>query len=179
VGGELSARKSWLVNPGVPIPEQSRAVHNITDEMLRSAPSFAQIVTEFEAMTGGHLPVAYNADFDRGFLFAELARAGRSADAAQPAPAFDPAIRWIDPLVWSRELHKDQRGHKLGDVCARLGIVIDAAHRAASDAEATGRVLLALAPRMPAPYGELIRLQTQYAARQSVDNASNAWRRRG
>lgn len=177
--GELTARKSWLVNPGIPVPEQSRAVHKISDEMLRDAPAFAAIVPELEALLGDHLPVAYNADFDRGFLYAELTRAGRIASDAALPPAFDSAITWIDPLVWSRELHKDQRGHKLTDVCTRLGIVIDAAHRAASDAEAAGRVLLALATRMPTPYGELIRLQTQYAARQSLDQASSGWRRRG
>jgi len=32
---------------------------------------------------------------------------------------------------------------------------------------------MALAPRMPATYGELIRLQSQYAARQDVDLAIN------
>ena len=85
---------------------------------------------------------------------------------------------WIDPLVWARELHKDEKGHRLGEVCARLGIRLDNAHRAASDAEATGRVLLALAPRLPTTYSELIRLQTQYGARQDVDMAMN-FRRRG
>jgi DNA polymerase-3 subunit epsilon len=79
--------------------------------------------------------------------------------------------------VWARELYKDERGHRLGEVCARLGIALDNAHRAASDAEATGRVLLALAPRLPGTYSELIRLQTQYAARQDVDKAINYRRR--
>jgi DNA polymerase III alpha subunit (gram-positive type) len=77
--------------------------------------------------------------------------------------------------VWSRELDKDERSHKLGEVCKRLGVPLDNAHRAASDAEATGRVLLAFAPRMPATYAELIRIQAQYAATQEVDLS---WRRR-
>ncbi len=53
-------------------------------------------------------------------------------------------------------------------VTRRLGIPLDSAHRAASDAEATGRVLLALASQMPERYGELIRLQGQYAGRQVI-----------
>lgn len=176
--GRLSALKNWLVDPGMPIPEESRAVHNISDEELRGAPKFEAIVAELEAMVDGHLAVAYNALFDRAFLHAELARAGRSCSEDQLCAAFHEDVLWIDPLVWARELHKDERGHRLGEVCARLGLALDNAHRAASDAEATGRVLLALAPRMPATYSELIRLQSQYAARQDVDMAIN-YRRRG
>jgi DNA polymerase III subunit epsilon len=99
------------------------------------------------------------------------------APADQTPPAFEPDVEWVDPLVWVRELHKEERGHRLGEVCARLGIALDNAHRAASDAAAAGRVLLALAPRLPVTYGELIRLQTQYAARQDVDMAMNFRRR--
>jgi DNA polymerase-3 subunit epsilon len=177
VRGELSALKNWLVNPGMPVPEQARAIHNISDDELVHAPTFGQIVAELEAVIEGHLPVAYNAQFDRNFLHAELVRAGRTHQNDAP-PAFDASVVWVDPLVWARELHKDERGHRLGEVCARLGVALETAHRAASDAEATGRVLLALAPRMPASYGELIRLQTQYAARQDVDWAIN-YRRKG
>lgn len=176
--GELSALKNWLCNPGIPIPEEAKAVHNISDEDLQHAPAFADILPELQALTAGHLPIAYNALFDRRFLHAELARAGFVGDEETSPAAFLPEVTWIDPLVWVRELHKDERGYRLGDVCARLGIALDNAHRAASDAEATGRVLLALAQRMPATYGELIRIQTQYAARQDVDIAIN-WRRRG
>jgi DNA polymerase-3 subunit epsilon len=175
-GGELTKLESWLCNPGIPVPEESRAIHNISDEELAGAPPFAAIVQKIVRSIDGHLPVAYNAEFDRAFLHAELARAG-FADKNVP-PAFDPEVTWVDPLVWARELHKDERGHRLGEVCARLGVALDNAHRAASDAQATGRVLLALAPRMPTPYSELIRLQSQYGARQDVDLQMN-YRRRG
>jgi DNA polymerase-3 subunit epsilon len=170
--GELTVLKNWRCNPGIPIPEEARAIHNISDEDLANAPSFAQVVNELEQVIRGHLPVAYNAPFDRGFLHAELARVGW-ASSDDTAPAFLNEVTWVDPLVWVRELHKDERGYRLTDVCGRLGIALDTAHRAASDAEASGRVLMALAPRMPATYGELIRLQSQYAARQDVDLAIN------
>jgi DNA polymerase III subunit epsilon len=175
---ELTVLKGWLCNPGIPIPEEARAVHNISDADLADAPSFAQILPELRSLIDGHLPVAYNALFDRGFLHAELSRAKTSSTDLDAVPSFRNDVTWVDPLVWVRELHKDERGYRLGDVCARLGIALDTAHRAASDAEASGRVLLALAPRMPSTYGELIRLQSQYAARQDVDIAIN-FRRRG
>ncbi len=174
-GGQLTALKNWLVNPGVPIPEQSRAVHNISDEEVAGAPSFAEVVQELHEVLRGHLPVAYNAGFDRAFLHAELARAGVTrAEQAEPAaqalpPAFVSDVVWIDPLVWVRELYRDDKSKKLTEVTARLGIALERAHRAASDAQAAGHVLYALAERMPATYAEVIGLQTQYATRQELD----------
>lgn len=180
--GQLTALKNWLVNPGIPVPEDARAIHNISDEELAGAPPFAEVVADVRTVVAGHLPVAYNALFDRAFLHAELQRAGvvlgDGGGGEDAPPAFEREVSWIDPLVWVRELHKDEKGHRLTDACGRLGIALDNAHRAASDAEASGRVLLALAQRLPEQYSELIRIQTQYAARQDVDMAIN-FRRRG
>jgi DNA polymerase-3 subunit epsilon len=123
--------------------------------------------------------VAYNHFFDSRFLWAETRRAGlptRSsvAEGRELAPAFSDDGVWIDPLVWARELQKKEKGHKLVDVCARLGIPLESAHRASHDAEAAGRVLLALASQMPRRYAELLRVQQRYAATQDLDMA--AWR---
>lgn len=172
VGGELTGLDNWIVNPGIPIPAEARAVHNISDEEIAHASSFVAVVDELRDKLAGHLPVAYNAGFDRAFLHAELARAAVQPTGGNLPPAFAPDVVWIDPLVWSRELFRHERGHKLTDACARLGITQGTAHRAASDAEAAGRVLLALAERLPASYGELIRLQGQSAARQELDMAT-------
>lgn len=175
--GKLSGLKSWLVNPGMQVPDEAIAVNKIDRAELAKAPPFKDVVGEFRAIIAGHLPVAYMATFDAGFLHAELGRL-RVKDAGQTPPAFEPEVIWIDPLVWARELQKDERGMKLVDVCARLGISLDNAHRADADAEAAGRVLMAIADQMPATYGELIRLQTLYAGRQDVDYAALR-RRRG
>lgn len=172
--GKLSAMDNWLVNPGRDVPQEVVDLTGIDPAELVKAPPLASVLHEVEARVAGHLPVAYNAPFDSAFLRAELARLGVAGDDVPPA--FDPAVTWLDPLVWVRELHKNERSKKLGDVCARLGIPLDDAHRAASDAEASGKVLLAIAGQLPATYGELIRLQGQYAARQEVDMSAN-WRR--
>lgn len=168
-GGELTNLKHWLVNPGIPIPEQARNVHGIGDADVAGAPTFEQIAVELVEVLKGHLPVAYNAGFDRAFLLAELERAGIDTRGPEHAPASSAEVDWIDPLIWTRELYRDDSSRKLTDIAARLGITLERAHRAASDAETTGRVLLAIAERMPATYTEVIGLQAQYAARQEVD----------
>jgi DNA polymerase-3 subunit epsilon len=168
-GRELTNLKHWLVNPGMPIPEQARNVHGIGDTEVAGAPKFEQIAMELVEVLRSHLPVAYNAGFDRAFLHAELERAGFDTKGPERAPACHGEVDWIDPLIWTRELYRDDSSRKLTDIAARLGIALDRAHRADSDAETTGRVLLAIAERMPGTYTEVIGLQAQYAARQEVD----------
>lgn len=167
-GGRVTFREGLLINPGIPVPEESRAVHGISDEELAGAPKFAQALPRIVELLRGRLPVAYNAAFDRGFLHAEFARTkGRLAEDLPPALRQD--VVWVDPLVWAREILKDQKSRKLGDVAEHYGVPLEQAHRAAGDAEATGHVLFRLAPNMPAPYGEVVRLQGRYGAFQEAE----------
>ena len=61
------------------------------------------------------------------------------------------------------------------DFVRRLGVALETAHRASHDAEAAGKALLALAPKMPERYAELLRVQTRTAATQDVELS---WRSR-
>ncbi len=173
--GVVTEKRQWLIHPEMSIPDESKAIHGIGDDEVKDAPKFRELAAEIAALLEGRIPVAYNADFDRKFLHAEFTRTGRAPSDAQP-PALRPDVVWIDPLVWVRELQKYEKGKKLSDAAARMGIALDNAHRADADAEAAGLVLLALAAQMPNTYGELVRLQGQYAARQEAD--FQAWRSR-
>lgn len=171
-GGEVIERRSWLINPGCPIPEESRAVHGITDEMVQGHPSFTDLAAEIAAALTAVVPAAYNAAFDKSFLWAEFERAGYSRDQLPPSLATN--VEWIDPLVWARELSELDKGKSLGEVSARLGIGLATAHRATDDAEAALRVLYAFAKdvRVPKSYAglaqeqrRLLRLQDQERGR--------------
>ncbi|MFT5354332.1 MAG: DNA polymerase-3 subunit epsilon [Polyangiales bacterium] len=173
--GRVLFREGLLVNPGIPVPEESRAIHGITDEELAGAPPFAEVLPKVVELLQGRLPVAYNAQFDRGFLHAEIQRVqGALTEGAVP-PAMRHDVVWLDPLVWAREILKDQKSRKLGDVAAHFNVPLEQAHRAAGDAEATGHVLMNLAPQMPAAYGEVVRLQGRYGAFQEAD--MNQWKK--
>jgi DNA polymerase III subunit epsilon len=162
-GGQILARHSWLVNPGRAIPKEAFDIHGIGDDDVRDKPPFEAIVDEVLGVLGGCVPVAYNADYDRVVLSAELARA--NALSRELPPAVRKGVVWLDPLVWARELQKIEKGKSLGDVCARLGIPIERAHRAADDAEATLRVLEAFSNdvRVPKTYGAFIAEQRRLA----------------
>jgi len=172
--GKLTARHNWLVNPGMAVPAEALAVHQISDDDLKLAPSFSEVIESIAEILKGRIPVAYNADFDRAFFLRELSRC--NAELAAFAPACDPEVAWIDPLVWARELFKDQKSRKLVDIAQELGVQLESAHRATDDAEATGHVLLAMSDRLPHTYGELIRLQGNYKSRQHADTL--IWRNR-
>jgi len=175
--GKVTRRESLLIHPTIPIPAEARAVHGITDEELEGAPTFVEALPHVLELLAGHLPCAYNAEFDRRFLLAEFARTeGQIRIEGALPPALRAEVQWVDPLVWAREVLKDQKSRKLADVAAHFGIPLEQAHRAAGDAEATGHVLFALSAQMPGVYGELVRLQTRYSAFQEAD--FQRWKRR-
>lgn len=169
-GGEIVARQSWLVNPGVPIPKSASDIHGILDEHVREAPRFVDIAEQVLALLAGAIPAAYNAAFDRGFLRSEMRRAG-IALGPRAAPALRDGVEWIDPLVWARHLQRSEKSRALGDVAARLGIPMATAHRASDDAEAALRVLWALAKddRVPQSYNALLQEQRRLSRQQEEE----------
>lgn len=171
--GDVVARYNWLVNPGMPIPEEVSKIHGITDADVADKPRFEAIAAEVVRALGGCVPAAYNAQFDRAFVMSELSRA--KIDGAG-APAFARDVDWIDPLIWARDIQSDEKSRALGDVAARLGVKLENAHRAQDDAEAALRVLYALGKdaRMPRAYGALVQEQRRLSHAQA--DARRSWR---
>lgn len=174
--GEIVERFEWLVNPGRPIPDEARQVHQISGEMVADKPPFAEVAGEIVRALTGTVPGAYNAPFDKGFVTAELGRAGLEGELLPPS--LRPSTEWLDPLVWTRELQKYEKGKTLGDVTARLGITLEGAHRATNDAEAALRVMYAFAKdvRVPKGYAALVQEQRRLARQQEEERAR--WRSR-
>jgi DNA polymerase III subunit epsilon len=174
-GAAIVTRHSWLIHPGRTIPAESIAIHHITDADVAGKPPFAEVAREILEVLGNAIPAAYNAAFDRGFLLAELERAGiRPTD---PPPAVRREVDWIDPLTFARELYKHEDSRALGEMATRLGIHLENAHRATDDAEAALRVLYTFAkdPRVPRTYAGLI--QEQRRLYRLYDEARRQWRK--
>ncbi|HXS16180.1 MAG TPA: 3'-5' exonuclease [Polyangiaceae bacterium] len=161
-GGQVLDKKGWLINPGCPIPADASAVHGIFDQDVADCQPFEQLAEEIFGSMQGYLPLAYNAEFDRGFLLSELKRSGLAehTDVALP-PALRAKVEWIDPLDWAREIQKEHKSRALGEVSERLGIALENAHRATDDATAAGAVMVAFLkdPVVPRSYGAFIREQ--------------------
>ena len=104
-------------------------IHGITDPELDGAPTFAELAPTVAHLTGGALLVGHNANFDVGFLQAELARA-RAAPAAVPY-ACTMALRGRLGLPGAN-------AHRLTWACWQEGVGLQRAHAAVCDARATG-----------------------------------------
>ena|GEM_PF-6553589 len=62
------------LNPERDIPQVVINIHGITPEMVADKPIFSSVADEFLAFIGDSTIIAHNAEFDLGFLNAELAR---------------------------------------------------------------------------------------------------------
>lgn len=126
------------VNPGRPVSEATVRITGITNETLRGQNRFEHpdVVDRLMAFFGDAPIVAHNAEFDRGFLNAELARLGR--------PAL-PKERFIDTLVLARE-HRPGAPASLDAVCKRFNISIEGRtlHGALLDAQLLAMAYLEL-----------------------------------
>lgn len=74
-GGEHE--KTWLVNPTIPIPVETTAIHGITDDIVRNCPTFAQVANEIKSFIGSSDLSGFNIlRFDVPMLCEEFQRAG-------------------------------------------------------------------------------------------------------
>jgi DNA polymerase III subunit epsilon len=174
--GGVRSRHNWLINPGIPIPEEVSKIHGITDDAVKDAPSFKEVASEILDILSSAIPAAYNASFDRAFVHEEMRRAGIDLSAA--APAARPGVEWVDPLVWARHVQREEKSKALGEVANRLGIKLENAHRASDDAEAALMVMYALGKddRVPRTYGALIQEQRRLGRIQEEE--FRVWRSR-
>lgn len=122
---EQQRQKSWLVNPECPIPPEATAIHNISDEMVKDAPTFKEVAQEFIAFTEGDVAlVAHNGiSFDKPFLEAELKRAQLDV----------PDWKHVDSLLWARKYRPDLPRHTLQSLREVYAIDANNAHRALDD----------------------------------------------
>ncbi len=69
--------KTWKVNPGMPIPPQSSAIHGIYDEDVKDCPTFEQLANEISQYLQGCDLGGYNSNkFDIPLLVEEFLRVG-------------------------------------------------------------------------------------------------------
>ncbi|MBR4355850.1 MAG: 3'-5' exonuclease [Elusimicrobiaceae bacterium] len=113
---------STLLNPGIPMSPEVIAIHGITNEMVKQAPSFADILPRLLGILDGCVLVAHNADFDLSFLRAEFESCGVNFP---PYPV-------IDTLKLARKSGQFER-NRLGLIAQQLGISCEGWHRAMAD----------------------------------------------
>ncbi len=126
---EMVEEWSTLVDPERSIPPDIQILTGITNEMVRGAPTFAEIRNDVRSRLEGHLFVAHNARFDYGFLKNEFARLEM---------AFTAEV--LCTVRLSRRLYPEAAGHSLDALIARHGLAdpLDAVDPTARTRQALG-----------------------------------------
>lgn len=131
--------KTWLVNPGVPIPEEAMAIHGITDERVAAAPAFGEISKEVFQMIKDSDLAGFNSDrFDIPLLAEEMLRAGVDFDMKNMVSV---DVQTIFHKMEKRTLEAAYKFYCDKD--------LEEAHSAKADTVATYEVLLSQLERYP------------------------------
>jgi DNA polymerase-3 subunit epsilon len=174
--GAISEERTWLLNPGVAIPEQASAIHGISTDHARErgAPAASAIeeITQAvaEVLDSGTPLVVMNARYDLSLLDRECRRYELESINERLGDAPSPVI---DPLVIDKHVDKYRKGKRaLQALCAHYGIALDDAHDARADAVAAARVVRRMGEKHQ-PVGrmsltDLHDLQVRAAAEQSA-----------
>lgn len=145
--GDRVDSRTWLLDPGIPIPAETTAIHGITTERARAdgmdyLAGYREIRAALcDAWERGHVVVAFNASYDLTIIEAEGRRLG--------LPALDIGTV-VDPYVIDREMDRQRAGKRtLQAVCDAYGVTLSQAHEAQADALAAGHLTRALVERYP------------------------------
>jgi len=136
-GTRLVKRK--LINPGMPIPAGSTAVHGITDEMVKDAPSFKQVANECKQFMD-HCDIGgYNSNrFDIPMLIEEFLRAGIEFSTE--------GRKFVDVQKIFHKMEERTLSAAYKFYCQKI---LEGAHSAEADAQATYEILEAQVTRYP------------------------------
>jgi DNA polymerase III subunit epsilon len=123
---------SSLINPGIPIPASSTEIHKITNEMVKEAPSFAEMQDFIRGIFSGSDIGGFNSNyFDIPLLSMEFSRAGVSFP--------DPGVKCVDV----GNIYKIKNPRTLAAAYKQYtGKDLDGAHDAEVDNRATFDVFL-------------------------------------
>jgi len=125
-----------FVNPERLIPEAAIKVHGITDDKVKDAPKFGEIVVDLMEFIGDAPVIAHNAGFDRAFINHECSLCGHAQ--------IDEA-RWIDTLALAQKRFPGM-ANSLDALCKRfkISLVERTLHGALIDARLLADVYLEL-----------------------------------
>jgi len=128
--GEIAETFTCFVKPTKPIPEEIVNLTHITDEMVKDAYTIDKVIPDFYKFCDGCVLMAYNIDFDYKFLNFQSTKLG-----------YKFTNRQVDALYLARLNVAGAKNFQLKNICARLGVSLEGAHRAINDVIATAEVI--------------------------------------
>jgi DNA polymerase III epsilon subunit family exonuclease len=124
-----------LVNPEEPVPPFISALTGISSEMVKAAPTFAEVAPGLLEFIGDAVLVAHNAQFDMTFLNHEIGKVFEDYRVGNPSLCTVHLARKLVPLV---------ENHKLKTLANYFSVELINHHRAGEDAKATAEIFVNL-----------------------------------
>lgn len=134
-----------FVNPeGRAVSAEITELTGVRFEDVMDAPPFWQAWNEIAPYVYNATPVAWNAPFDRAFIFNAIARSWPRHAFGELPWCLRPDVRWIDVQLLARAhfVERGGRNFKLGQIAQHVGMHAPEAHRADADAHTAGSLLL-------------------------------------
>lgn len=120
--GKIVGHFNQLFDPDIPIPPWIQKLTGISNRLVETAPHFSQCAESLYEQLNQRVIMAHNARFDYGFLKNEFKRCG-----------FTFTAKTYCSVKLSRKLYPEQKRHGLDKIINRIGIQLQARHRAMSD----------------------------------------------
>jgi DNA polymerase-3 subunit epsilon len=153
--------KTWLVNPEMPIPPETTAVHGITDEKVANEPTFKQLSKDIYSMIKGSDLAGFNSDrFDIPLLAEEMLRAEIDVDFKKHLTVDVQTI-----------FHKMEKRNLSAAYKFYCGKDLNNAHSAEADTNATYEVLKSQINKYDELENDISKLSTFSKRQKSVDFA--------
>ncbi|KRM90896.1 helicase C-terminal domain-containing protein [Liquorilactobacillus cacaonum] len=131
---KISNTFNTMINPGMPIPNEVKKLTGISENDVRHAPFFEDVVGTIYSLLQGTIFVAHNINFDYRFLNEEFLRCGY--------PEMD--IQGIDTVQLTQIVLPTLPSYKLSYLSEYFDIKHSHPHHADSDAFVTARLFLML-----------------------------------
>ena len=146
--GEIVDQYATDVNPHEPLDSHIKDLTGLTDQRLAEAPEFSQVAGKIFDLVKDGVFVAHNVQFDANLLAEFLFFEGYELRTPR-----------IDTVELAQVFYPQLDKYNLGILCQELGISLEKAHTALSDAQATAELFLCMRQKMfQLPKGLLERL---------------------
>ena len=146
--GEIVEQYATDVNPHEHLDSHIKELTGLTDKRLAKAPEFSQVAGKIFELVKDGIFVAHNVQFDANLLAEFLFFEGYELRTPR-----------IDTVELAQVFYPQLEKYNLGILCQELGIPLEQAHTALSDAQATAELFLCMRQKMfQLPKGLLERL---------------------
>lgn len=148
-----------LIDPGVPIPAVSSAIHGITDEMVAGARAFPEVYADFQRLATNRVIIGHNVPFDLTIIRQECERHGR--------PWED--VVFIDTMRLASLLNPTLDKFDLETLAGIYQIDVHGRHTALGDAMVTAELFFRMMPRLQMQGFTTLEDLLEFHCRKAVD----------